>query len=176
MKDSLKNKDKNKTKLNLGCGADYKEGWLNVDNSNVELGKEIKKDLNWDLNKLPYPFKDNTFEEILLSYVIEYLDEPIKILKELARISKNNGKIILYVVHANSYASISHLNFKGKYTENTFIGNRLLEYGLSDSLELSSIEFLYKHNWKKYIPFKKYLRLFISGLYDSLKIEFRVKK
>ena len=46
-------------KLNLGCGTDYKKGWINIDNNsddNIE-----KLDLNWDLRK-PLPFKDNSVD------------------------------------------------------------------------------------------------------------------
>ena len=48
-------------KLNIGCGNDYKEGWINIDNNsddNIE-----KFDLNWDLRN-PLPFKDSSIAYI----------------------------------------------------------------------------------------------------------------
>ncbi len=61
---------KSSIKLNLGCGTDYKEGWINVDNNsdnNIE-----KLDLNWDLTK-PLPFPDNSVDFIFNEHFIEHL-------------------------------------------------------------------------------------------------------
>ena len=55
-------------KLNLGCGNDIKEGWVNMD----YIGAE-GVDVVHNLNRLPYPFPDNTFDSILASHVLEHL-------------------------------------------------------------------------------------------------------
>ena len=54
-------------KLNLGCGGSRVEGYINVD-----LYSEAR-DLQCDLSKFPYPFKDNSADEIVMSHVIEHL-------------------------------------------------------------------------------------------------------
>ena len=59
-------------KLNLGCGGDYKKGWVNLD-----YRSNIKTDVKWNLEKFPYPFKPNTFDEILLKSVLEHMQNPI---------------------------------------------------------------------------------------------------
>ena len=43
------------SKLNLGCGNDYKDGFVNVDIGNC------KKDLEHNLEIFPYPFEDDQF-------------------------------------------------------------------------------------------------------------------
>jgi len=48
-------------KLNIGCGKDLKEGYVNLDVVNYG-GNQIH-----DLNKFPYPFEENTFDEIYAS-------------------------------------------------------------------------------------------------------------
>ena len=35
-------------KLNLGCGEDYRKGWINLDSRD-----NIRKDIKWNLNKFP---------------------------------------------------------------------------------------------------------------------------
>jgi predicted SAM-dependent methyltransferase len=70
-------------KLNLGCGQDYRDGW-----TNVEILKGLKADVHHNLDKTPYPFKRNEFDLILMKMVLEHLKDPIKILKEVIRISK----------------------------------------------------------------------------------------
>ncbi len=158
-------------KLNLGCGEDYKQGWINLDSRD-----NIKTDVKHDLEKFPYPFKPNTFEEVYVSHVLEHLNDPIKALKELVRISKNNGKIIVKVPHATSYSNFSSIQHKSSFVENSFTQRQLKDYEL-EQLKLVKQEFSYPNNkWKKYIPFKKYLKIFLNGLYDDLYFEFVVKK
>jgi len=81
-------------KLNLGCGEFKKEGYVNVDYFSVSA-----PDIKHDLNKFPYPFKDNEFGLIESSHLLEHLDDPFRVMKELYRISKNDGIIIIRVPH-----------------------------------------------------------------------------
>ena len=85
-------------KLNLGCGNKIKDGYINVDKFDL-----YNVDLKHDLEKFPYPFEDNSVEEILLSHVLEHIgQEPdifIKILKEFYRVCKNESIIHIYVPH-----------------------------------------------------------------------------
>jgi len=81
-------------KLNIGCGEFKKDGYINVDYYSVS-----EPDVKHDLNKFPYPFKDNEFELIEAEHILEHLDDPFRVMKELHRISKNNGLIIIKVPH-----------------------------------------------------------------------------
>lgn len=81
-------------KLNLGCGTFKKPGYINVD-----IYPEFEPDVLHDLNKLPYPFPDNRFELIEIFHVLEHLDEPLRVIRELRRISKHNGLIVIKVPH-----------------------------------------------------------------------------
>ena len=82
-------------KLNLGCGEDIRKGYVNLD-----YVKHLGVDKVHDLNKLPYPFKDNSFDEIYASHVLEHLDvEWFAFIKELNRLLKKGGRIIVKVPH-----------------------------------------------------------------------------
>lgn len=78
-------------KLNLGCGSDYKEGWVNVDSD-----RGIRADLFWDLRKR-FPFKDGEFDSILAQDVLEHFtkEEAKFFLKECRRVLKTGGEIKL---------------------------------------------------------------------------------
>ena len=54
-------------KHNLGCGMDLRAGWTNADVVDYG-GNQIM-----DLNRFPYPFPNNHFDEILYSQVLEHL-------------------------------------------------------------------------------------------------------
>lgn len=81
-------------KLNLGCGEFKKEGFINVD-----IRPETKPEVVWDLNKFPYPFETGEFELIEADHVIEHLNDPFGAMKELHRILKDGGKLIVRVPH-----------------------------------------------------------------------------
>jgi predicted SAM-dependent methyltransferase len=57
-------------KLNLGCGTDYKPGWVNVDNNSDRNITQL--DLNWDLAN-PLPYGAGTVDFIFNEHLIEHL-------------------------------------------------------------------------------------------------------
>ena len=83
-------------KINVGCGDDYKEGWINLD-----YEKECNPDIFFNLNRIysgvRLPYKDNSFDKILIKDVLEHLPEPLPILRELYRICKVGGEIEIKV-------------------------------------------------------------------------------
>jgi len=81
-------------KLHLGCGNDIKKGWVNLDYMKLE-----GVDVVCDLNKFPWPFKDNEFDVVYTSHLLEHVKDLIKTMKEIHRICKNNAEIIIRVPH-----------------------------------------------------------------------------
>lgn len=81
-------------KLNLGSGKDKKEGYVNIDWQAID-----GPDVVHDLNAFPYPFPDDTFDEVLASHVLEHLDRPFGVMRELHRILKPGGTLIIKVPH-----------------------------------------------------------------------------
>lgn len=79
-----------KTKLNIGCGTDYKEGWVNIDNNSDKNITQL--DLNWDLRN-PLPFDDNSVDFIFNEHFIEHLsvEESRKSLSDFMRVLKPGG-------------------------------------------------------------------------------------
>lgn len=61
---------KRSVKLNVGCGTDYKVGWINIDNNSDNNIEEL--DLNWDLRK-PLPFEDESVDFIYSEHFFEHL-------------------------------------------------------------------------------------------------------
>ena len=95
-------------KLNLGCGLDYRKGYVNLEHPEVN----IKCDIKHDLNRFPYPFKADQFEEVICRNLIEHLKDPERVMKELHRISKNRALIKIIVPHfscADTWGDIQHV-------------------------------------------------------------------
>lgn len=89
-------KEINAKKLNLGCGIDIKEGWINLDSIAIP-----GVDVLHDIEKLPLPFEKETFDEILAQDVLEHIDY-IPVLKDLHRILKKGGVLRIRVPHFTS--------------------------------------------------------------------------
>ena len=85
-------------KLNLGCGNKILDGYLNVDKFDYYNVDKVH-----DLEKFPYPFDNDTVDEILLSHVLEHIGQDPnifnEILKEFYRVCKNQAVIDIAVPH-----------------------------------------------------------------------------
>lgn len=83
-------KDFKSFKLNLGCGTDYKQGWINIDNNSDNNIKQL--DVNWDLSK-GIPFDDNSIDFIFNEHFLEHLtvEEGQIFLRECKRVLKKGG-------------------------------------------------------------------------------------
>jgi ubiquinone/menaquinone biosynthesis C-methylase UbiE len=157
-------------KLNLGSGQNYIQSYVNIDNN-----RAVKADVYFDLNQFPWPLCDNEYDEVLCSMVLEHLDSATKALAEVIRISRQGAKVTVIVPHAHSLAAVTDIQHRTSFTENSFTEGLLKEYGL-EKLKLIKKEFVYKHEWKKRIPFKRALNVFLNGIYDDLMFEFEVQK
>jgi len=106
-------------RLNLGCGKDYKLGWINLD-----FNREVKADIYADLTK-KLPFPNNSVDEVLMDNVLEHIkrDKFFKFLEELYRICKNGAIIHIYVPHYSGMYSLkhpTHYNYFGVGSFDTF--------------------------------------------------------
>jgi len=73
-------------KLDIGCGKRKKEGFIGLD-----LLDFPGVDVHHDLNVFPYPFTDSEFDEIWADQVLEHLQDPLKAVEEIWRISKHSA-------------------------------------------------------------------------------------
>lgn len=88
----LLRKHNGNVKLNVGCGTDYKEGWINIDNNSDNNIEDGKLDLNWDLRN-PLPFPEGSVDYIFNEHFVEHLtvEESQKIIRDFMRVLKPNG-------------------------------------------------------------------------------------
>lgn len=107
-------------KLNLGCWGDYRAGWANVEHPKQK--KTAKADIWHDLNKFPYPFKDNSADEILMSHVFEHLNDHIRVIDECWRVLKPTGKLTIQVPHSSYYAAWGDLTHTHAFTSSSLHG------------------------------------------------------
>lgn len=86
------------SKLNLGCGPDYRDGWVNVDSGNC------KSDVKHDIEQIPWPFDDNSVENIEMQHILEHIHRInfIHVVREMYRVCKNGAFIHIISPYAGS--------------------------------------------------------------------------
>lgn len=96
---------KGKVMLNLGCGKTKIPGSIGVDKVKIE----DYVDVIHNLETVPYPFNDNSADEIHMYHVLEHLHDPLRKMEELCRILKVDGKLYLRVPHFSSMGAFSDI-------------------------------------------------------------------
>ena len=104
-----------KKKLNIGCAGNVLRDHVNLDISKYE-GVDIVQ----DLSKFPWKIPDNEFDEVYAKFVLEHLEDNIKVMEEIWRICKNGAKVKIWVPHQNSKFMFGDLQHKRGYTINSF--------------------------------------------------------
>jgi SAM-dependent methyltransferase len=103
-------------KLNISCGGHYWKGWINADYTN-----NFKHDIDVNLDKLPLPFKTNTFDYVYSEHTLEHVNSDFpKLMMEFWRILKPNGLIEIRVPHFSHWSSLSALNHVRPFSINAF--------------------------------------------------------
>ena len=96
-------------RLNLGCGKDIREGYINLDRVALK-GVDVIQ----DIEKTPFPFEKNYFDEVYASNILEHIDNFVQLMEEVHRICKKNAiiKIIVpYFACAGAFQDPEHKRF-----------------------------------------------------------------
>lgn len=105
--------------LHIGCGKQKLAGTLGVD-----IDPDSAADIIFDLNKRPYPFKANTFEQVFAEHIIEHLEDIVGVMEEIHRICKNGARLKIISSHftsVDSFTDITHKHFLTSMSFDYFI-------------------------------------------------------
>ncbi|MFH1593868.1 MAG: methyltransferase domain-containing protein [Candidatus Omnitrophota bacterium] len=88
--------------LDIGCGNNKIEGATGLD-----IDKNSKADIVWDLDKYPYPIEDDSFAKIYAKHVIEHVADPVRFMREVIRITAPGGTCFIETPHFSCYVAYS---------------------------------------------------------------------
>lgn len=165
-------------KLNLGCGNKRLEGFTGVD-----ILATPAVDVRHDLNVFPYPFPDNSAEEIVLDNVLEHLEDVIKVMTELYRLAAPGAIIKISVPYFKSnsaYTDPTHRHFFTETSFKYFTPDNVLNFYSPARFEIVKTELIahkqyrdLKHICRNLLPFKRLLNYFLFNIYDELYFELK---
>jgi len=101
--------------LNLGCGFAPMEGAINVDKYEI-----CKPDEVWDLDKMPWPWKDHYADEIHMDQVLEHLNDWWAALRECARVLKIGGRLFVSVPDESNSNALAYRDHHHVFTWMSF--------------------------------------------------------
>jgi SAM-dependent methyltransferase len=102
------------SRLNLGTARNHEPGFLSLDKSD-----KVGADVVWDLERVPLPFADATFDVILGAHVFEHIAALVPLVRDLHRITKPGGYLISvtpYVSSNDATANPFHLRAFDEHT------------------------------------------------------------
>ena len=102
-------------RLDVACGSNKTPGFFGVDIA----GNDV--DVTWDLEKFPWPFPDNSVDEIVCNHYIEHTKDLIAFMNELHRIMVPGGTAIIRAPYYNSMRAWQDPTHVRAISEATFL-------------------------------------------------------
>lgn len=101
--------------LDFGCGTRKRKGAIGID-----INPRTQADVIHDLQKFPYPFNDNRFEEVYVDNVIEHLEDVVRTMEEIHRILEDRGLVKIIVPYFRSRWAFIDPTHKHFFTSDSF--------------------------------------------------------
>ena len=82
-------------RIDLGCGNAKRPGFLGLD---VFPGDQVDHVL--DLTRDPFPFDDDSVDEVFSAHFLEHIDEPNHVFSEIGRVCRDGARIEFWTPYA----------------------------------------------------------------------------
>lgn len=142
--------------LNLGCGKSRIPGTIGVDRVRVEDYVDVVH----DMDVVPYPFDDNSIDEIHFYHVLEHLNNPIGKLEEIYRILKPGGILNMRVPHFSSmgaFTDLTHVRPFGYLSFDPLVSCHNQHYYTKASFRIRNKEIKYLGQYPNSGVYEKYV-------------------
>jgi SAM-dependent methyltransferase len=101
--------------LDVGCGRRKFPGAIGIDRLEA-----ADADVIHDLDVLPYPFEDDSFNVVIARHVLEHLEAPLDVLAELHRITRAGGLVAVITPHFSSPTSWTDPTHRHHFSSESF--------------------------------------------------------
>lgn len=112
--------------LDVGCGSKKYPGAIGLD-----ISEDTDADVVHNLDQRPYPFDDDSFDQVLMQDVIEHVESPIAVMEELHRICRPGARIQLRTPHFSSvlaYGDPTHRHYFSRIAIESLAEPRFAHY------------------------------------------------
>ena len=126
---ATKNRSESCRTLDVGCGKYKIPGAIGIDRSS---GPGV--DVLYDLDEYPWPFPDSSFDRVVCRHVLAHLQNVVRAIEELHRITCPGGLVEIVTPHFssdNAFTDITSRWFFGYRSMDYFSANRNCRYRYS---------------------------------------------
>jgi SAM-dependent methyltransferase len=141
----------------MGCGRDIRPGFVNADSKRLP-----GVDVLCDFSRRPWPFRDDSFDEVVAVHVLEHLPDTIRTMEELHRVTTAGARILIEVPHykhSNAFRDPTHVRF---FSEETFdyFGKDDRSYYTTARFDVTRLDKTYDGYVDRYVrrPFPRLLK------------------
>ena len=161
--------------LNIGCGKKLIPGAVNLD-----WIKLPGVDVVHDIEKTPWPFRANEFDEVHAYNILEHVNNFVKIIEEIHRILKPSGLLILtgpYYMHKDTFTDPTHKRGFTNKTFQYFEESGDLNFYSKARFKIEEIKLMYNNkSLYRFIPMKKFLGYLMWNLIQGIGFRLRAIK
>jgi SAM-dependent methyltransferase len=86
--------------LDVGCGINKLPGAIGIDRN-----PSSRADVLVDIDRIPYPFRDSSFDKLQAIHVIEHVSDVIRSVEEWHRLVRPGGEVFIVTPHYTDFAS-----------------------------------------------------------------------
>ncbi len=86
--------------LDVGCGVRKYPGAIGIDRNPATAADAL-----WDLDRVPYPFRDGVFDRIVAIHVIEHVSDVMAAMEEFHRLLRPGGRVRIETPHYTDFSS-----------------------------------------------------------------------
>lgn len=86
--------------LDVGCGLNKYPGSIGIDRN-----PSSRADVICDLDRFPYPFADDSFEQVRAIHVIEHVADVVRSMEEFHRLLGPGGRVRIETPHYTDFSS-----------------------------------------------------------------------
>ena len=133
--------------LDIGCGKRK----IEPDAVGIDMSPDSAADKIWDLDRYPWPLEEGRFSRIHMSHVIEHLDDPMRAMAEVYRVSCDGADVFVTTPHFsshNSYTDPTHKRHLAGRSFEYFTGDDFPSFaGAPFRFEIVSVELTFGGNF-----------------------------
>jgi len=98
--------------LDVGCGINKYPGAIGIDRNPAS-----RADVLCDLDNVPYPFADSSFDQLRAIHVIEHVSDVIRSMEEFHRLVRPGGRVALCFLGRFCLWETLHFLLQGKFAK-----------------------------------------------------------
>ena len=140
-------------KINLGCGHNHLNGFLNIDKF-----MSNKPDVCCDLEH-GLPFKDNSIDEVFAIHVMEHISNLMNLMRDIYRVCKNGVKCFFVTPYKTSFEAMGNPHHLRVFDEWSwyYFTPELYDNPTTSGYAYMGLDFTFKIDKIELIPYPEFL-------------------